>query len=109
MELLNERNQVRAVPAKWAKQYGKGTYGCDRRGRLVGKELAAMDVETATAETVAEIIGNGSWVKEQTCHECGAESWNVVQIGEPPDYESSTAIVCEGCLRAALQLLTHNT
>ena len=105
MELLNERHQVRNVAKKWRAQYGAGTYGGDKRQRMVGQELAALNAETATAAEVAEIVGNGSWVCKKTCHECGAETWDAVEVGQPPDYESSTATICGGCLRAALRLL----
>ena len=105
MELLNERNQVRTVARRWHVQYGAGTYGSDNRGRMVGNELAALDAETATAADVAEIVGHESWVGENTCHECGAETWDAVQVGQQPDYESSTATICRDCLRAALRLL----
>lgn len=104
MELLNERNQVRTVASKWRKQYGSGSYGDDKRGRMVGNELDALDVETATAADVAEIVGNRSWVCKSTCHECGVETWDAVEVGEPPDYESSTATICVDCLRKALTL-----
>jgi hypothetical protein len=105
MELLNERNQVRTVARRWHCQYGAGTYGGDKRRRMVGAELAALDVETATAADVAELVGNGSWVCKNICHECGADTWDAVQVGQAPDYESSTAIICGDCLRAALRLL----
>jgi hypothetical protein len=105
MELLNERNQVRTLAKRWHAQYGAGTYGGDKRQRMVGTELAALNTETATAAEVAEIVGNGSWVSMNTCHECGAETWDAVEVGQPPDYESHTATICADCLRAALRLL----
>lgn len=105
MDLLAERNQVRTVASRWRSQYGSGTYGNDKRRCMVGDELAALNTETATAADVAEIVGNGSWVKKNTCHECNAETWDAVQVGQPPDCESYTATICGGCLRAALRLL----
>ena len=105
MKLLNERNQVREVASRWREQYGSGTYRVDKRGRMVGDELAALDLETATADVVEEIIGYRGWVQMNTCHECGTETWDAVQLGEPPDYESHTSTICGPCLRAALRLL----
>ena len=107
MQLLNERHQVRTVAKKWQAQYGAGTYGFDKRGRMVGNELAALDPETATTDDVDEIIGHSGWVCKNTCHECGAETWDAVEVGQPPDYESSTATICGNCLRAALRLLDY--
>ena len=105
MELFDERNQVRTVAKRWFRVYGRGTYGADKRGRMVGDELSELDVETATAEQVLEITGITGWVGKQKCDECGAESWSIVQLGEEPDYESNTSNICADCLRAALRLL----
>lgn len=105
MELLNERNQVRTVAKRWRAVYGNGTYGADKRGRSVGAELEALDAERATAADVAEIVGNKSWVSKNACDECGVETWDAVQVGEEPDYESSTAVLCRKCIKAALALL----
>jgi hypothetical protein len=101
MELMNERQQIKAVARKWKRQYPTGVNG----GVDIGAKLAALDVEAATADDVAQIIGNRSWVAKETCDECGAETWDAVQLGEEPDYESSTATICGDCLRAALRLL----
>lgn len=104
MKLLNEREQVRSVAAQWRSVYGRSTeFGSDKQE--IAATLEALDAETATAETVAEIIGNDSWVKPAKCHECGAETWSAVQVGEEPDYESNTARICLGCLKAAVALL----
>lgn len=106
MHLLNERNQVRKIADIWLAQYGLyGSYSADNRKRNVGQELLALDKETATAEVVAEIIGNALCVCQQECGECGTKSWNIVEIGEPPDYESATAYLCVDCLRAAVKLV----
>jgi hypothetical protein len=105
MELMNERNQVRTVAKRWRAQYGEGTYPGDKRKRMVGAELAALNAETAAAADVAEIVGNDSWVCINACHECGAKTWDAVEVGLPPDNESYTATICGDCLRAALRLL----
>ena len=102
MIVLDERTQVKQAIQQWIAIYG---YGADTRGRRVGAELMALDKETATADQVAEIIGNSSWARERACHECGKEAWDVVELGEQPDYESATACVCRDCLHAALRLL----
>lgn len=100
-ELLNERGQVRGVLAAWNAQYPGG----DPWG--TAKRLAALDPETATADDVARVIGNNSWVRPHKCDECGHESWDVVRVGEAPDYESSTAELCARCLTAAVSLLSE--
>ena len=103
MKLLSERTQVKDAINLWISRYGlDGTYGADRRGRRVGAEL--MDRETATAVQVNSIIG-GPWVFMKTCGECGKESWNIVEIGEPADYGSQTAYLCRDCLVSAIKMI----
>jgi hypothetical protein len=106
MIVLDERTQVKDAIQRWVQMYGLDrTYSTDKRRRLVGAELMALDQETATAAEVAEIIGNSYWARKRACNECGKETWQVVELGEPPDYESATACICRDCLRAALRLL----
>lgn len=39
------------------------------------------------------------------CDECKKSVEAVVQVGQPPDYESSTASICIDCAKAALKML----
>jgi hypothetical protein len=105
MKALSERNQVRNVLSAWVKQYGTRTRQRPGANFETLAKLEALDTETATAADVAAIIGNTTWVRPQTCDECRAVTWQAVQVGEEPDYESATAIICVHCLRAALNLL----
>jgi hypothetical protein len=98
MRLLNERTQVKDAITSFRRKWGDGSYTYDPRGRKVGAELAALNPETATADEVAEIIGNPSWARPKKCGECGCETWRIVEIGETPDYESHTAYLCRECL-----------
>lgn len=106
MRVLDEREQVKEAITNWIANYGlEGTYGADRRGRLVGRELLALDKDTATAADVAEIIGNSSWATPRQCGECRVLTWGIVEIGEKPDYDSGTAYLCFNCLQSAIDLL----
>ena len=109
MKLITERTQVCDVAARWANSYPKnGPYGRDPQKQAITKALAALDAKTATAADVAAIIGNDSWVGPQKCHECGAVVDVAVQVGEEPDYESSTATLCLACVEKALALMGPN-
>ena len=102
MELQDERSQLRTVAQRWRKAYSMSPWAADADKQDIGKALAALDAETATAEDVARIIGNRTWVGPKTCHECGAETWATVEVGQE---DCETATVCADCLRAALRLL----
>lgn len=106
MRVLDEHARVRDAIQDWINSYGlTATYGADKRGRQIGKELLALNQATATADEVAEIIGNDSWSGKLSCGECGTKTWDIIEIGERPDYESATAYLCSDCLRKALVLL----
>lgn len=104
MKLMTEREQVRAVAAAWRAQFGRWT---DPEKVRITRQLDALDVETATSADVAAIIGNESWVNPRSCDDCDARSWDIVRVGEEPDYESATAYLCRDCLQRALSLLPH--
>jgi hypothetical protein len=101
---LDERYQVRKAIENFPRMWGEGSYPADVRGRMVGAELKALDPETATAAQVNEIIGNEVWAYPMACNECGAETWDLVEVGEPDDHDSRTARLCEGCLLAGARL-----
>ena len=105
MILLNKKSQLRTLAKNWHDQYGEGSYSEDKRGRMVGVELAALDPETASIADVEEIIGNSSWIVEPTCDECSVQGWDAVEVGDRNSQESNTAVLCRGCLQAALKLL----
>lgn len=98
------RQQIRGVAAAWRAQYGdrpKIPHLAD-----VLPRLEALDRETASAAEVDAIIGNPSWtgLRCDVCHEdCAA----IVQLGDEPDYDSTTLDICGECLAAASAILAH--
>lgn len=100
MKLLTERAQVRTVAARWREHYGDLA-----RGREYAARLDALDTETATAEDVAAALDGRRWVAPGTCHECRDWTWDLVELGEEPDYDSCTVSICRACLTKALELL----
>ena len=107
MKLETMRGQVRSVAQRWRAQYGKGRmHGADKQE--IQRRLDALDVETATAADVTAIIGNSSWAGPHECHECRVTTWDAVELGEPPDYESRTATICIDCLRKAVALVEQS-
>jgi len=114
MKLLTERVLIREVAQRWAAQYSEAYWRKDKHKQEIGRKLKALDPETATAADVTAIIGNDSWVRIDSCDECGAKHPAVaVELAE--DQECS-ATVCLPCLtratklaRAALGALSQQT
>ena len=100
MRLISERTLIREVASRWDYQYPKAI---GARGDT-SKALHALNAETATAAEVNAIIGNDSWTTIPDCDECNQKVLEVVEVGEEPDYESSTARLCKECLKKAISL-----
>jgi hypothetical protein len=110
MKLITTKQQAAQAADKWKRTY----FNEDSRQwykyvfeHLTKKEryeaLVALGPEPRP-EDVETIIGNRSWTRIR-CSECGKEAGEVVEVGEEPDYESSTTWLCKDCLRKALNLM----
>lgn len=106
MELMNERHQVRDVADRHLRAYPdpRFVYANKTTAGDMQAKLRALDPEEATAEDVAAIVGNRSWVEQKECNECGAAGWDTVQLGDP---ERETVCICAACLKAAVRLVKH--
>jgi hypothetical protein len=102
VEVITRQSLANKAAGQWAGQYGGSAAGSWHWE--VGERLRALG-ENPDLDAVDAAIGNGSWTLVPACSECGREAEEVVELGEPPDYESSTAYVCRGCLARALGLL----
>lgn len=97
MKIITERVLIKEVAKRWKEQYPNSEQDIYQKLKLLNKE-------TATAKDVENIIGNSSWTNIPRCDECGQETEIVIQLGEEPDYESSTiVIICEDCLKQAIK------
>jgi len=105
MNLTTKREIIRRVPAHWRQTYTPFQKWDDSKGKIA-KELDRINVETATEDDIERIIGNRSWTR-MTCDECKKEVDALIQVGEPPDYESRTAQLCPECVRAAFSLANN--
>lgn len=107
MKLLPNANQRAVnVAEEWKRQYlvrGVWTSGRHHDTRQGYLDLIAKG-ETITAADVEQIIDNRSWTRPQVCSDCGCVD-AVIQIGEPPDYESYTAYLCAACVQKAMKLI----
>ena len=104
IKLLGGRHLVADVVARWRKQYP------EPQSMMLGRdsETIALALEglpdDAPAVEIDRVIGNRSWTTYK-CDHCGEEQVVAFQIGQEPDYESATVVLCEECARAARNFL----
>lgn len=103
MNAITIRSLILEVPQSWYNQYYPWTHNPALEETY--NQLRKLNLETCTAQDIADIIGNDSWTKPPNCNECGQGTDWVLQVGEPPDYESSTACLCRECLAKAAEYL----
>jgi len=100
MRLITRQTLANTVANRWVAQYADGPYG--QYEINIFEQLRALG-EKPIPDSVDMIIGNTSWTRTD-CHECGAENIDVVEVGQEPDYGSSTANICKSCLKTALAI-----
>lgn len=105
MKLILLRDVIRGVPDRWDHQYARWDDDSDKK--KIGRNLRALDLETATRDDIAKVIGNSSWTTIK-CDDCGTPDLDVaVEVGQEPDYESSTATLCKRCLGKAYRMVRY--
>lgn len=108
MKLITRTQKAVRVEHRWYESYSNSTFwdSCtpprNKTKRQIHEDLVALG-SFPTADQVDEVIGNKSWT-ECRCDECGKQAEQVVQLGQDPDYESSTACICLPCLKKAVKL-----
>ena len=107
MKVFTVRNKIQQICKRWDKQYPRNSQ-TNPKHLEIGNVLRSLNLETTTPKDITTIIGNDSWVRLEICDECGEESSILVQIGEKLDWESSTAIICAGCLGKAMDAIDLN-
>ena len=100
--LITRHGRAAEAAGLWRRQYGAASAKSD------GKEKIALALEALGSapepSDVDAAIGNDSWTNVM-CDGCDQRRLMVaVQVGQEPDYESSTAVLCVACLRAALSI-----
>lgn len=120
MEITTQRDLIRGLSKRWRDQYEP--FKDDRppfsvrngHQKLLNKKdiadkLDDLDVESATPEDVAAIIGNESWTR-LTCDECGKDVDAVLTLGRGKGKggESRTASICQACTQKAASISWMN-
>lgn len=103
MRVINTRTRIRETVLFWQEQNPVIP------AQAALRELALLlDPDTATIEEVQDLFAKTGartpWKPHIRCDQCLQEVPFVVEVGEEPDYDSSTARLCQKCLEAALAL-----
>ena len=105
MRIITTKQLALKATDRWYSQYFKNgnwaRHGNDKREIYENLEKLG---ENPTPKQVNETIGNDSWTRLR-CHECKEHVDLVVEVGEEPDYESSTANLCKSCLTSLYELI----
>jgi len=102
MEVITKKAKMENVAQTFRAQYSENTVL--RNGNTGDIYKALIELNPKTEDAIAEIIGNRSWTANN-CNECGKDSDVLIQIGQPEDYESSTAWICRDCLSKAIAMI----
>ena len=116
MRIITARDKIRTVVTCWKQTYHGGSgaaargapawtpYGLDKKA--VYDRLLTLDLETATEDDVAAIIGNDTWTRLGTCNECGSDvRRRGVALGEGQDHEDGPTILCFKCAKDLICLV----
>jgi hypothetical protein len=108
--LITVRSLIRGVSEEYkSRRNFDGDCPIVEKNREILHRLQALDVESCTAEDVAEIMGNGGWTELPKCGQCGERSDPMIVLGRPEpesihDYDN-TAYLCLSCLDVAWKMV----
>lgn len=103
MRLINTRQLVLSVAARWAQRYPlrlPGTYEAQ-----VFQALLALDLNTATVADVEALVGTDTWTTI-VCDQCRRRVSCAIEVGAELDAESRTAVLCRACCTDAYTCIT---
>ena len=101
--VITERDMIRTVAERFRAQYRDVASGLLPLGwdpKYIAARLEKLDLERATAEEVAGVIGRVGWTSER-CNACNKYVSDIIVVGDVPDFESATATLCGPCLKEA--------
>lgn len=112
MKLITRHQKAASAETNWYKTYSKSetlwnsvSYWPSAEGRTkreIHEQLVDLGLYPSP-EDVNKVVGNTGWT-DICCDECNELVEEVVQLGQEPDYESSTTNICFPCLKKAVQL-----
>lgn len=104
MKLITPHTNAAEAAERWKETYfvnGSWQYGDDKE--KIYHAIVALGSSPDPVD-VDRVIGNCSWTACD-CNECLSRNKPaIIQLGDEPDYESSTAWICSDCLAKAMAL-----
>lgn len=95
------------IVCRWKEQYPEyHRYGIEKDE--IRDKLCALDLETATVDDIANIIGDRGWVTE-SCDECGIECQEWLHLGQEPDYDARWYELCRDCAKKIGEIFDNST
>ena len=108
MRVITRKGMAAEAAESWRKQYqfrgGWEYYGGDKEATY--DALLALGANP-DPDAVDKAIGNKHWTSCH-CDECGKDVEAVIEVGQEPDYESSTAQLCLTCIYDAYRAMLAN-
>jgi superfamily II helicase len=101
---MSTKTNAATAAERWKRQYynGKEWRSYRHDSEEIYNKLKALG-DSPEPEEVNKIIGNDAWTR-CTCDNCGNNRVReVLQVGQEPDYESSTANICAACLKEIVE------
>lgn len=119
MKIITERYQIKHILETWKKiHYLNGKWSqifWDNAPydstELIYEQLKQLDLDTATAEDIAKIVGHDGMTTIE-CDECNRPTSRYVILGEVDndnadvgcDFEKTTLCLCQQCFHKGLKL-----
>lgn len=119
MNITTQRYLIQNVAKRWHLNYWpfaestkplfsvRNGFAKPRSKKDIYDDLLAIDPDTATAEEVDAIIGNGSWTR-LCCDECGKRVDRVVNIGSDEEFPVRAASICLDCIASAHRMVASS-
>ena len=114
MKLCNEKQLIKDKLNEWEnKLINHHREDAKQFRTLLGEEdmslankLKTLNSDTTTKEELELVLGHE--IRPYCCDECDHNGFDIVMMGQEPDYESRTAYLCLSCLKKAINLLEVN-
>lgn len=101
MKIITRQSLADEAADRWERQYGDFKHYPNQKE--ISRKLKALK-RPVIPDDVDRLIGNTSWTTPCACSICKKYSGPVIEVGDEPDYDSSTAWLCFDCVRKVAKI-----